>query len=569
MTDTHFLGQALIFLAAAVATVTLFRRISVSPVIGYLVAGAAIGPFGAGLIAEPGAIRGLAELGVMFLMFSIGLGLSLKRLAAMRGHLFGLGSVQFLSGALAIGGAAYALGLEAGVAIVIGAALALSSTAVVLQSLGERGELVSRAGRVSLAILLFQDLAVVPLMVLVPQLGAGATGLWLSLGLALAKAVGVLAVIVGLGRLVLRPVFRVIADRRTPELLVGLALLVVLGTGFATEAAGLSLALGAFLAGLLVAETEFRHQVEADLAPFRGILLSLFFMTVGMTVDFSLLATRGATLALLVAGILVLKFVTITIACRLFRLPTGVALRQGLTLAQGGEFAFILLALALTAGLIDPVTRDVVVLAVTLTLVLTPLLVSAGRRVETLFEAEAEGGLQRISAEAGDLSDHVLVVGYGRVGEGVARLLASHALPFIALDLDPARVAEGRDQGLPVYYGDGSSRLMLRAAGAERARLAVVTTNDARATARAVTVLRNRFPDMPIYARAADPSHCTELRELGANGIVPEIVEVSLQLGGQVLRGLGLADDEISRLIQAERDRVLPRDPVTGTPKTE
>jgi len=558
MIETHFLGQVLIFLAAAVATATLFRRINVSPVIGYLVAGAAIGPFGAGLIDTVDGVRGLAELGVMFLMFSIGLELSLQRLVAMRGQLFGLGSVQFLSAAAAIGGAAWALGLPPRAAIVVGAALALSSTAVVLQLLGERGEIVSRAGRVALAILLFQDLAVVPLMVLVPQLGAEGTGIWAALGLALAKAVGVLVVIMGLGRLILRPVFRVIAARRTPELLVGLALLVVLGTGYATEAAGLSLALGAFLAGLLVAETEFRHQVEADLAPFRSILLGLFFMTVGMTVDFSLLLTQGGLVALVVGGILVLKALMIAASCLAFRLPMAIALRQGLVLAQSGEFAFILLALAVSAGLLEPGISRVLVLAVALTLFVTPVLVALGRRLETLFDRDG-GGIEQLSAEAHDLSDHVLVLGYGRVGAQVAKLLAARAQPFIALDLSPSRVHQARSEGLPVYYGDGSSHLVLRAAGAARARLAVITTNDARATARAVTVLRERFPDMPIYARAADGEHCDELARLGATGIVPEIVEVSLLLGGQVLRGLGLAEEEVARILADERHRVMDR----------
>jgi CPA2 family monovalent cation:H+ antiporter-2 len=561
MIETHFLGQVLIFLAAAVATATLFKRINVSPVIGYLVAGAAIGPFGAGLIDAAEGVRGLAELGVMFLMFSIGLELSLQRLAAMRGQLFGLGSVQFLSATTVIGVVAWALGLSPRAAIVVGAALALSSTAVVLQLLGERGEIVSRAGRVALAILLFQDLAVVPLMVLVPQLGAPATGIWMALALALAKAAGVLVLIMGLGRLILRPVFRVIAARRTPELLVGLALLVVLGTGYATEAAGLSLALGAFLAGLLVAETEFRHQVEADLAPFRSILLGLFFMTVGMTVDFSLLFTEGGRIALVVGGILLAKALTISASCLAFRLPVGLALRQGLVLAQSGEFAFILLALAVGAGLLDTASSRVLVLAVTLTLFVTPGLVALGRRIESLFGHDA-GGMEQLSAEAHDLSDHVLVLGCGRVGGQVARLLAGRAQPFIALDLSPSRVQKARSEGLPVYYGDGSSHLVLRAAGAARARLAVITMNDARATARAVTVLRDRFPDMPIYARAADVDHCDELARLGATGIVPEIVEVSLLLGGQVLRGLGLAEEEVARILADERHRVMDHEDV-------
>ncbi|MFT5539926.1 MAG: CPA2 family monovalent cation:H+ antiporter-2 [Alphaproteobacteria bacterium] len=568
MTDTHFLSQALIFLAGAVATATLFKRINVSPVIGYLVAGAFIGPYGTGIIADTTSVRGLAELGVVFLMFAIGLELTLKRLVTMRGQLFGLGTAQFVASGLALGGAAYAFGLDVRAAIIIGAALALSSTAIVLQLLGERGEIVARAGRVALAILLFQDLAVVPLIVLVPQLGAAGSGIIAALGLAFAKAVLVLVVIMVVGRLILRPLFRVIAARRTPELLVGLALLVILGAGFATEMAGLSLALGAFLAGLLVAETEFRHQVEADMAPFRGILLSLFFMTVGMSVDFTLLASAGPLIGLVVAGILVIKALTITGVGLLFRLPLGLALRQGFLLAESGEFAFILFAMAGTAGLIDPDTGRILVLAVALTMVLTPLLAMLGRKAEQWLEVES-GGLDKLAKETEDLQGHVLMLGFGRVGEVLARLFCARTLPFIALDLDPARVSHGRSLGLPVYYGDASSRLVLRAAHAERAQLAVITMNDAHAAVRAVTVLRNRFPDMPIYVRASDQDHCDELTRLGATGIVPEIMEVSLNLGSQTLTAMGLAEADVARLLAAERARAAAPKGALGdeTPK--
>lgn len=552
MNDTHFLGPILIFLAAAVATVSLFRRLNLSPVIGYLAAGAAIGPHGAGLIGDVAAVKGLAELGVVFLMFSIGLELTLARLATMRGQLFGLGLAQMALSGAALGLAAFAFGLEARAAIIVGAALALSSTAVVLQLLGERNEIVSRPGRVALAILLFQDLAVVPLLVLVPLLGAAGTSVGMALGIALFKAVAVLAVIVVVGRLVLRPIFRVITARRTPELLVGLALLVVLGASYATESAGLSLALGAFLAGLLVAETEFRHQVEADLAPFRGILLSLFFMAVGMTIDFGLLARDGLKVLAVVAAILLLKGVTIAAVCRAFRLPWGLAVRQGFLLAESGEFAFILFAMAATAGVLDAATGGILVLAVALTIAITPLLAAAGRAAESRFDDEP-GGLARLAAESEDLSDHVLVLGYGRVGEAVAGLLAARAIPFIALDLVPSNVAAARAKGLPVYYGDASSRLVLRAAGAARAKLAVVTLNDAAAATRSVMVLRNRFPDMPIFARAQHSLHCAELTKLGATGIVPEIVEVSMQLGAQALRGAGLAEDDVARALAEAR----------------
>lgn len=552
MTDTHFLGEVLLFLGIAVGTVALFRRLNVSPVIGYLVAGMAIGPDGLGLIRDPARLAGLAELGVVFLLFSVGLELTFHRLRAMGWGLLGLGVAQVMFCGFALGLVGWMVGLRPGTAVMVGGALALSSTAIVLQLLAERGEIMGRAGRVAVAILLVQDLAVVPLLVLVPLLGGAETALAEALGLALGRAVLALAAIILIGRLVIRPLFHAIASRRTPELLVGLSLLVVLGASFATEAMGLSLALGAFLAGLLVAETEFRHQVEADLQPFRGLLLSLFFVTVGMNVDFGLIVTEGTRLAAVVGGILAIKLAVIFGTALLFRLPAPLALRQGILLAECGEFALILFAPAMALGLIDGETGQLLMLAVAVTMVLTPLLGAIGRFVEGRLEADG-GGVGHLEAETRDLTDHVLVLGFGRVGEALAELLTAPGIPYVALDLNPARVAEARGRGLPVYYGDGSRRDVLRAAGAERARLVAITMNDAAAAARTVAILRARFPDMPIFVRARDAAHCRELSRMGATGIVPELVEVSFQLGAQVLKGAGLAEDDVALALETVR----------------
>jgi CPA2 family monovalent cation:H+ antiporter-2 len=544
MTDTHFLADTLIFLAAAVAAVALFGRVKVSPVVGYLVAGMIIGPHGFGFIGDVASVRALAELGVVFLLFSIGLELSLPRLKVMRGQVFGLGAAQVALSGSAIGIAAWWLGLDARAAIVVGAGLALSSTAIVLQLLSERGELTGRSGRTALAILLFQDLAVVLFLVLVPQLGRDSGSVLTAVGLAGVKALAALIAIVILGRLVLRPAFRVIAAYRLPELLIGLTLLVVLGISFATESVGLSLALGAFLAGLLLAETEFRHQVEADIQPFRGILLSLFFMTIGMNVELGLLVTKTAPLALLVVGLLGVKVLTIGGLCLAFRLPPGLALRQGIMLAESGEFAFILFGIALASGILDVGLARLLMLAVAITMLLAPALMALGRWAERRLTAEA-GRLHQLHGETQDLRNHVVIAGYGRVGQVVAGVLSRRDVPWVALDLDPARVSAGMERGAPVFYGDSARGGVLQAAGAERARAVVVTLNDAAAAARLVALLRERLPNVALFVRGRDEAHCRELSRLGATAVVPEILEASLQLGARALKSAGIGDEDI------------------------
>ena len=549
MLEITFLRDVLIFLVAAMIVVSLFRPMRASPVLGYLVAGALIGPYGLAIIADVEATQGLAKLGVVFLLFTVGLEFSFARLKVMRLNVFGLGTAQLVACGLALGAVAWMLGLEVKVSILIGAALALSSTAMVLQLINERGEMASHAGRISLAILLLQDLAVVPLLVLVPLLGQEQATVLTALGLAAFKAVVALAVILVLGRLLVEPLFRVIAAHRSPELLAGLSLLVVLGISWATEQAGLSLILGAFLAGLLLAETEFRHQVEADILPFRGILVGLFFMTVGMKMDLRLTIDEALALGAVVAGIIVVKTVIIAAVCRLFGHSTGFSLHQGLLLSQGGEFAFVIFGLALSFAVLPPEAGRILILAVAVTMALTPLLAVLGKRLADAMEHDDWGGIARLAEEATDVQNHVLVAGFGRVGQTVARLLTAHQIPYIALDLAPRQVAQGRRRDLPVYYGDASQRNVLQAAGADRARAAAITMNDPRAAARAVALLRQNYPDLEIFVRARDNRHGAELQKAGATAIVPEAVEISLQIAEKVLRSWGCAESDVARLI--------------------
>ncbi len=551
MPDSHgltYLVDALIMLAAAVAIVSAFARVRISPVLGYIVAGALIGPNGFSVIPDPDQVALLGELGVMFLLFTIGLELSVQRLWAMRRYVFGLGSLQVLVTGSVIAVLAAAAGAATDAAIVIGAGLALSSTAIVIRMLVDRGEHTGHVGRGSISILLFQDLAVVPLLVMVPLLGDDSGTLWSDLGWAMVRAVAAVAMIIVIGRLILRPAFHVIARGTNADVVLAAALLVILGTALATYYAGLSLALGAFLAGLLVAETEYRHQIEADVTPFRAILLALFFMSIGMSVDLGVVAAEILPIVAIVLGLLLTKAVIITGLARLFSLPLDMALRIGLLLAQGGEFGLLLFDLAAGQGVLGERTAQLLLAVVTLTMAVTPMLAVAGlaaaRRV-----GRTDEGMAGLAHETADLSDHVVIAGFGRVGQTIGRMLSAQKVHWVALDLDAHRVREGRAAGLPVFYGDASRPKVLEAAGASRARAAAITLNDPAAALRAVVSLHHAHPSLEILVRARDDSATEALEAQGASVVVPETLEASLQLGGQVLRRAGAAEHDVARVI--------------------
>lgn len=559
MPDTHFLAQVLILLAAAVTVVALFGFARISPLLGYIAAGAVVGPHGFALIQDDELIRGLAELGVVFLLFTVGLELSFQRLKSMRRLIFGLGLSQVVVTALVLGLLAWLLGAPTNMALLLGFALALSSTAIVLRLLVERGEQSTRFGRTALAVLLFQDLAVVPLLVLVPLVGDESGTLLDDLAGAGFKAVVALVAIVIVGRLALRFVLSVIARAGGEEVVMIAALLIILGTAAITEMANLSLALGAFLAGVLIAETEFRHQIEAEITPFRGVLLGLFFMTIGMTIDFQLVLYAAGAIMLCVLGLIMLKAVLLAGLCRLAGLPPGLAVRTGLSLSQGGEFALIVLGLMLAYGLMDNATVHFLIAVIVLSMAATPLLTTAGRYLGEAINRRQPDPTGELVAEAGDLQDHVVIAGFGRVGHTVGRMLADQDVPFIGLDLNAHRVRDARQAGLPVFYGDASRMSVLHAAGIERARAAVITLDTPPNSTRAVKVLRDHMGDILIYARARDASDMARLEAVGASVTVPETLEASLQLGGQVLRCTGTPESDIDRIFDEFRDESYNR----------
>lgn len=565
-----------VFLAAAGVVVPLFNRLKISPILGFLAAGVLLGPDGLGRFAEAAPwltwltigdqaqMRQLSELGVAFLLFMIGLELSWERLKSMRRLVFGLGLLQVTACSLALGIGFWIAGQSLTAAAVLGMGLALSSTAVVMPVLAERGRLKGAVGRTSFAVLLAQDLAVAPILISVTIMASlalqGGAPDPAHLGralLALVPAVVGLLLIVLLGRLVLRPMFRSVARARNRgegrELFVAACLLVVVGAGVAAQAAGLSMSIGALVAGLLLAETEFRREVEVSIEPFKGLLLGVFFISVGIGLDLDAVAARPAFILGLAAGVTALKAAIIFGLARAWGLKARPALETALVLGPAGEFAFVILATGMAEGVIGPEVASTATLAATLSIFATPFLAMAGqsltdRRSPPLADLPQEA----FEEPAGD--HEVLIVGFGRVGRLVGEMLTEHGRRFVALDTDPATVTQGRRDGLQVYYGDGAYPDMLERCGAGSARAVVVTMDAPAKVDEVVRTARALRPDLVVIARARDDRHAARLYALGATDAVPETTEASLQLAENTLVDLGVPMGLILASIHERRD---------------
>ncbi len=529
-----YLLEVIVVLVAAVISVFLFQRFGLGAVLGYLVAGAVIGPSGFALVADVDTIQALGELGVVFLLFTVGLELPFERIRVMQARIFALGAAQVFVTALAVTGIGILMGLSPAPSVVIGGALALSSTAIVLRMLVDRGELTSRFGRSCFAVLLVQDMMVGPFLVLALALGEGGEGLGLAVGEAMLKAVVAVMAILGIGRVVLRYVFQQVAAVRDPDVFIALSLVVVLASGLMTKMAGLSMAFGAFLAGMLLAETHYRHQVAADIQPFRGLLLGLFFMSVGMSVDIGLAASKAGLVIGLAVGLIVLKATLLSGLGLVAGMRPAQAVNLGVLLSQGGEFAFVLLGAALAAGVVSGGVAQLIVVVVALTMMATPFLAMLGRLLERQVERRTVVELETRAEEAEELKDHVVIAGYGRVGAAVAAQLKAAGSDFIAVDLDPHRIIEARAAGLPVYFGDATRPEILEAVHVERARAMVVAVDDPQIALRTVAMVRYIFPDLKIYARAHDDAHARELARAGADTVVPELVATGHRLAGEI-----------------------------------
>ncbi len=538
METSHFLQYAVMFLAAAVVAVSLSKRAGLGAVLGYLGAGALIGPHLLNLTPDMRQASEFSEFGVILLLFIIGLELSPQRLWLMRRAVFGIGTLQVLLSALLLGGATLLIGVGWKTALIVGLGLALSSTAIGLQMLAERKELGNPHGRLAFAILLFQDVAAIPILALIPLLGVhDAIVSEASEGIAALKIVGVIATVIVGGRYLLRPVLRAVASTQIAEVFTATALLVVLGTAWLMQLAGMQMSLGAFLAGMLLADSEYRHEIESQIEPFKGLLLGLFFLSVGVSLDLDLVRRQPLEIGAIVVGLLALKSLILIALGRLSgKLDFAQTVRLAVVLAGGGEFAFVVFNLAQQHALLDSAQHDVLVVAVTLSMALTPLAVIASGR----WLAARKTAPAREFDTIADIAPRVIIAGYGRVGQIVARILRAQRIAFTALESSVEQVDFSRRFGSNIYFGDPSRPELLRAAGVDKAEVFVLATDDPEANIRTARIVKRLYPHLKIVARARNRQHAFRLMDMSIDDVVRETLHSSLEMARMVLEDLGL-----------------------------
>ncbi len=558
------LSLVVILLATAVVTVVLFRKLQLPAILGYLIVGVAIGPHAAALVPDNDGTRYLAEFGVVFLMFSIGLEFSISQLVAMRRIVFGFGAAQVALTMVIVGVLVLVGGHQWQTGLIVGGVLAMSSTAIISKVLSEQAALHSAHGKQTMGVLLFQDLAVIPLLVLVPVLALPTETMVSMIGVTLLKAMAALAVILFLGQRLMRPLFHVVAAQKSSELFVLTVLLVTLGLALVTEMAGLSLALGAFLAGMLISETEYRYHVEDDIKPFRDVLLGLFFITIGMLLNFSAMWANFGFVMLVLAGMLVIKFLVVFGLSMVFKSERAVSLRVAFALAPAGEFAFVLLAVAAKSNALPDNVLQIVLAAAIISMLLSPLIFKYMEKIVMYFvssEWEMRAvQLQQLAVQSMKKKGHVIIAGYGRSGQSLARFLEQEDIQVIALDADPMRVKQAAAAGDSVMFGDAGRKEVLMAAGLGRASGLVVSFSDTRTAIRIIAHARAMKPDLPIIVRTLDDFDIEKLRLAGADEIVAEVIEGSLMLATQTMLLLGTPLNRVlSRLrtVRGERYELM------------
>lgn len=556
MYDT--LALIIILLISAVLGVALFRALRLPAMLAYFTVGLAFGPHAFGLLPDTQSSREFAEFGIVFLMFSIGLEFSLPQLYAMRKKVVGVGGSQVVITLLAIMGVGKLVGLSWPAAFVVAAALTMSSTAIVSKMLAERLDLNSRHGRLSIGTLLFQDIAVVPVLVLIPALASNGSDISVVLGIAFLKAAGMLLFLFTVGKWLINPWFNLVAAQRSRELFVMNVLMVTLLLAYVTSLAGLSLALGAFIAGMLISETRYRYQVESDISPFRDILLGLFFISVGMLLNLNEIAQNIGYIVLVLIAFMAFKALVILAVVRVMKYETGVAVRTAVILAQAGEFGFVILALGADQGLITGKTLQIVLAAALLSMVIAPFLVQhngkLARKLVRSYSRNSNQVIQHIEEASLHLTDHVIICGYGRSGQYLGRFLNEERIPYIALDIDPARVIEAASAGENVMYGDAARRVVLEAAGGLRAKALIISYADTPAAMKILHMVQENYPKLPVIVRTVDDTNMESLRQAGATEVVPEILEGSLMLASHALMLLGVPLNRVVKRIRMFRE---------------
>jgi len=560
------LELTLVYLLAAVLGVAAFRFMKLPPMLGYLVVGVLVGPHSLALGDRPDALRHLGEFGVVFLMFVIGLEFNLSKLRAMRTHVFGLGLLQVVvtivmitAGSLFLAALAPKLWkMEWRTALALSGAVAMSSTAIVVKLLSERIELDTEHGKRVMGVLLFQDLAVVPLLVLIPALSSPPEQLFGALGIAALKAAALITLLLAGGQRIMRWWLTLVARRKSEELFVLNLLFVTLGLAWITELAGLSLALGAFIAGMLISETEYKHQVETDIRPFHDVLLGLFFISIGMLLDWRLVALRWELVLVMLTLPVLFKLVLVTVLARVLGASMGVSLRTGLYLAQAGEFGFVLLTLAQQGKLVPQTLLNPILASMVLSMLATPFIIMYSNRIVMKLVA-SEWMMQslqmtNIARKSINTSKHVIICGYGRCGQNLARMLEGENIPYIALDLDPDRVRHAAAAGDSVVFGDAARLQALMAAGLARASAVVVTYLDVPGAMKVLARTRSHAPEVPVIVRTQDDRDLEKLQAAGATEVVPELLEGSLMLASHALALVGVPMRRVIRIVQDQRD---------------
>lgn len=564
-----FLREIILFLILSGILIPLLQRLRINQVLGFLAVGTVAGPYGLGLLADQYPIMSvftfpsgegvsmLAELGVLFLMFMIGLELSAARLWAMRRWVFGAGTAQVILSAALIGGALLLAGQSSQTALILGLVLSLSSTAVVMQLMTQQQSTATPLGQAAFAVLMLQDLAVVPILILIGALGKGGEGANEGVAMlalvTMAKAAGAIALIYLAGGRVIHPLFRAFARHRQPDVFMALILLSTFGIAALSAAAGLSMALGALIAGLLLAETEFKHEVELMVEPFKGLLMGLFFMTVGMNIDTRQILEAPLWLAAFVGSLVLIKAGVVAVLFRIGHLPWGRAIEGGLLLGQGGEFAFIVIGYAVTTKVLDPALGARVMLAVGLSLFITPMLARLGRMIGERWEPKQEQP-EADEATLASARGHIIIAGFGRVGQQLAKLLKDQNIPFVAFENDAKLVSKLHAEGMPVYFGNASRPELLRHVHADEAPAIVLTMDHPASAMQAVRGIRREFPKVRLFVRSRDEKHARALRLAGASVVVPETLEASLQLSAFVLEAMGLDERVVDDIVDRERD---------------
>lgn len=553
----NLLYEAAVFLGAAVLAVPLFSRFGLGSILGYLAAGIVIGPHVLGVVSNVENILHFSEFGVVLLLFLIGLELQPSRLLGLRRPVFGMGGAQFVGSGVILAALGFALGLGLGTAIVTGLILALSSTAIVAQMLSEKGQLRSRAGRAAFSILIFQDMAVIPLLAFMPLLAFSDETAALKAGPEeFFFAATAIAAVIMAGHFLIKPFLKFVVASRINELFTISALFVVVGTSALMEFVGLSMALGAFLAGVLLSESEYRHALVADIEPFKGLLMGLFFVAVGMSVDFRLIFAEPFVVIGLMIGLLVVKALCLYGLGRLSRLSHPVAMRLAFSLPQGGEFAFVLFTAAVAHGVVDRGFADLMILVVTLTMIATPLLFLLGERLQTHATTTPQSpDFDKVEAT----DNRVIIAGFGRVGQIIGRILHVKGIHFTAMDYDFQRIPVVRRFGNRIYYGDLTRLWILRAAGADHAEVLVLAMDDVDASITVVEMVKKHFPHLKIYARARDRQHAYRFIELGVDKVVRETFSGSLEIANHTLQGLGISAADSHEVVDRfeEHDEAL------------